>query len=93
MEVTSDNIMKAKAYMYEYKARVEIHKVDIGFIGRFFEKLFGTNFYSDLEIYMRNTYKMSWIQAYEILLMSNNKLTSLYFISSSTFKWINRFFL
>ena len=73
MEVTTDNILKAKAYMYEYKARVETHKVDIGFIGRFFENLFGTDFYSDLEIYMRNTYKMSWVQAYEILLMSNNK--------------------
>ena len=73
MEVTTDNILKAKAYMYEYKARVETHKVDIGFLGIFFEKLFGTNFYSDLEIYMKNTYGMSWVEAYEVLFRSNNK--------------------
>jgi len=73
MELTQDNILKAKAYMYEYKARIETHKVDLGFIGRFFEKLFGTNFYSNLEIQMVDNYGMTWIQAYEILLNSNNK--------------------
>ena len=73
MELTTDNIMKAKAYMYEYKARIETHKVDLGFIGRFFEKLFGTDFYSNLEIQMVDNYGMTWIQAYEILLRSNNK--------------------
>jgi len=59
--------------MYEYKARIETHKVDLGFIGRFFEKLFGTDFYSNLEIQMIDNYGMTWIQAYEILLNSNNK--------------------
>lgn len=73
MELTQDNILKAKAYMYEYKARIETHKVDLGFIGRFFEKLFGTDFYSNLEIQMVDNYGMTWIQAYEILLKSNNK--------------------
>ena len=73
MELTTDNILKAKAYMYEYKALIETHKVDLGFIGRFFEKLFGTNFYSNLEIQMVDNYGMTWIQAYEILLRSNNK--------------------
>ena len=73
MELTQDNILKAKAYMYEYKARIETHKVDLGFIGRFFEKLFGTDFYSNLEIQMIDNYGMTWIQAYEILLNSNNK--------------------
>lgn len=73
MELTTDNIMKAKAYMYEYKARIETHKVDLSFIGRFFEKLFGTDFYSNLEIQMVDNYGMTWIQAYEILLRSNNK--------------------
>jgi len=73
MELTQDNILKAKAYMYEYKARIETHKVDLGFIGRFFEKLFGTDFYSNLEIQMMDNYGMTWIQAYEILLKSNNK--------------------
>ena len=73
MELTQDNILKAKAYMYEYKARIETHKVDLGFIGRFFEKLFGTDFYSNLEIQMVDNYGMTWIQAYEILLRSNNK--------------------
>ena len=73
MELTQDNILKAKAYMYEYKARIETHKVDLGFIGNFFEKLFGTNFYSNLEIQMMDSYGMTWIQAYEILLKSDNK--------------------
>ena len=73
MELTQDNILKAKAYMYEYKARIETHKVDLGFIGRFFEKLFGTDFYTNLEIQMMDNYGMNWIQAYEILLNSNNK--------------------
>ena len=73
MELTQDNILKAKAYMYEYKARIETHKVDLGFIGRFFEKLFGTDFYSNLEIQMIDNYGMTWIQAYEILIKSNNK--------------------
>jgi len=73
MELTQDNILKAKAYMYEYKARIETHKVDLGFIGRFFEKLFGTDFYSNLEFQMMDNYGMTWIQAYEILLNSNNK--------------------
>ena len=73
MELTQDNILKAKAYMYEYKARIETHKVDLGFIGIFFEKLFGTDFYSNLEIQMMDSYGMTWIQAYEILLNSNNK--------------------
>ena len=73
MELTTDNILKAKAYMYEYKALIETHKVDLGFIGRFFEKLFGPNFYSNLEIDMLNKYGIDWIQAYEILVRSNNK--------------------
>ena len=73
MELTTDNILKAKAYMYEYKVRIETHKVDLGFIGRFFEKLFGTDFYSNLEIQMVDKYGMTWIQAYEILVKSNNK--------------------
>jgi len=73
MELTLDNIIKAKAYMYEYKARIEIHKVKIGFIGRLFEKLFGTYFYSDLENQMNSNYGINWIQAYEILIRSNNK--------------------
>ena len=73
MELTQDNILKAKAYMYEYKARIETHKVDLGFIERFFEKLFGTDFYSNLEFQMMDNYGMTWIQAYEILLNSNNK--------------------
>lgn len=73
MEVTQDNILKAKAYMYEYRARVETHKVDLGIIGRFFEKLNGTNFYEELEIQLLNEYGMHWIEAYEILLNSNNK--------------------
>lgn len=73
MELTIDNILKAKAYMYEYKALIEIHKVDLGFIGRFFEKLFGTDFYLNLEIDMLNKYGIDWTQAYEILVRSNNK--------------------
>jgi len=73
MEITQDNILKAKTYMYEYKARVETHKVHIGFIGRFFEKLFGTKFYSELEIQLLNDYGLHWVEAYEILIKSNNK--------------------
>ena len=73
MELTQDNILNAKAYMYEYKARIETHKVDLGFIGRFFEKFFGTDFYSNLEIQMIDNYGITWVQAYEILLKSDNK--------------------
>ena len=72
MEATTDNILKAKSYMYEYKMRVETHKNDIGFIGRFFEKLFGTDFYSNLDIDMYTEYRMKWIDAYEILSKTHN---------------------
>ena len=73
MEINSDNILRAKSYMHEYKMRIETHKVDIGILGRFFEKLFGTDFYSNLDIDMYTEYKMKWIDAYEILCKSNNK--------------------
>ena len=73
MEITKDNILKAKAYMYEYKAKIEIHKIDLGFIGRFFEKLCGTNFYEKLEFQLFCEYGLRWIEAYEILIKSNNK--------------------
>ena len=73
MELTTDNILNAKAYMRDYKNEIENHKADLGFIGRFFEKLFGTDFYSNLEMRLLNIYDMKWIQAYEILVRSNNK--------------------
>jgi len=73
MEITQDNILKAKVYMYEYRARVETHKTNLGIIGRFFEKLNGTTFYNELEIQLFNEYGLRWIDAYEILFNSNNK--------------------
>jgi hypothetical protein len=63
----------AKIYMYEYKYLIEWHKIEIGIIGRFFEKLFGTDFYSNLEITLCNEYHINWYDAYEILVKSKNE--------------------
>ena len=63
----------AKTYMYEYKYLVECHKIKIGIIGRLFEKIFGTDFYGDLEIKLYDEYHMNWFDAYNILIKTNNK--------------------
>lgn len=68
-----NEVTLAKIYMREYKYHVECHKIKIGMIGRFFEKIFGTDFYSNLEIILYNDYHLNWYDAYNILVKTNNK--------------------
>ena len=58
---TKDDIFNAKIYMMEYKFLDEIHKLNAGIIGRFFEKIFGTSAYADIEECLKNKYNLPLI--------------------------------
>lgn len=64
---TNEEIYTAKKYMVDYKALLDDYNLDIGLIGRFFEKLFGTQKYSTIEIYLNELYGMTYNKALQIL--------------------------
>lgn len=72
MNYNTDDISNAKQYMLDYKALVDIHNLNAGLIGRFFEKIFGTSAYTDIEEYLQNKYSLSYYKALEILYYTNN---------------------
>ena len=72
MNYTEDDTLNAKVYMMEYKFLDDTHKLNAGFIGRFFEKIFGTSAYTDIEEYLQNKYSLSYYKALEILYYTNN---------------------
>ena len=72
MNYTEDDTLNAKVYMMEYKFLDDTHKLNAGFIGRFFEKLFGTSAYKDIEEYLQNKYNLSYYKATKILYYTNN---------------------
>ena len=67
-----DDIFNAKIYMMEDKFLDEIHKLNAGIIGRFFEKIFGTSAYADIEECLKNKYNLSYCEAKDVLYYSNN---------------------
>lgn len=69
---TKDDIFNAKIYMMEYKFLDEIHKLNAGIIGRFFEKIFSTSAYADIEECLKNKYNLSYCEAKDVLYYSNN---------------------
>jgi len=70
---SNEEISNAKKYMIEYEALVESGKSDMGLIGRFFAKLFGTSMYSDIEKYLYRKYNMNYGKALTILYESYNQ--------------------
>ena len=72
MNYNTDDTLTAKVYMMEYKFLDETHKLNTGIIGRFFEKIFGTSAYTDIEEYLQNKYNLSYYKALEILYYTNN---------------------
>lgn len=72
MNYNTDDALTAKVYMMEYKFLDDTHKLNAGFIGRFFEKLFGTSAYADIEEYLQNKYNLSYYKATEVLYYTNN---------------------
>ena len=60
MNYNTDDALNAKVYMMEYKFLDETHKLNAGIIGRFFEKIFGTSAYTDIEEYLQNKYNLSY---------------------------------
>ena len=68
----TDDALNAKVYMIEYKFLDETHKLNAGIIGRFFEKIFGTSAYTDIEEYLQNKYNLSYYKATEVLYYTNN---------------------
>lgn len=68
-----DEIYKAKQYMQAYESLIDMHDIDIGIIGRFFEKLFGTNKYSQIETMLKEWYSLTYNEAYTILDYTGNK--------------------
>ena len=73
MNYNTDDISNAKQYMLDYKALVDIHNLNVGLIGRFFEKIFGTSAYTDIEEYLQNKYNLTYYKAMEILYYANNQ--------------------
>ena len=59
-------------YMIEYKALLDDYNLDIGLIGRFFEKLFGTQKYRMIEERLQDYYNMSYSKALTILYETHN---------------------
>ena len=72
MNYNTDDTLTAKVYMMEYKFLDETHKFNAGIIGRFFEKIFGTSAYTDIEEYLQNKYNLSYYKATEVLYYTNN---------------------
>jgi hypothetical protein len=72
MNYNTDDALIAKIYMIEYKFLDETHKLNVGIIGRFFEKIFGTSAYTDIEEYLQNKYNLSYYKASEVLYYTNN---------------------
>lgn len=69
---TKDDVLLAKAYMQDYKYLVEIHKLNAGVIGRFFEKIFGTSIYKDIEDELEIKYNLTYYKVLEVLYYTNN---------------------
>ena len=70
---TNDEIYDAKKYMIEYKALLDDYNLDIGIIGRFFEKLFGTQKYYYIELQLQKLYGMTYNKALTILYETHNE--------------------
>lgn len=70
---TKDEILNAKAYMIEYKFMVETHRCNAGIIGRFFERIFGTSEYADIEVELQIKYNLTYYKAMEVLYYTNNQ--------------------
>lgn len=69
---TNEEVYNAKQYMIEYKALLDDYNLDVGIIGRFFEKLFGTQKYRIIEEKLQDYYNMSYIKAMTILYETHN---------------------
>ena len=70
---TNNDIYNAKQYMIEYKSLLDDYNLDIGILGRFFEKLFGTQKYTIIEKKLQYDYNMSYNKALIILYATNNE--------------------
>lgn len=70
---TNDDIRNAKRYMRDYKELLNAYNSDIGVIGRFFEKLFGSRKYSEIEKRLEYRYNMSYSKAMIILYETKNE--------------------
>ena len=70
---SDDDILLAKTYMIEYKFMVETHKCNAGIIGRFFERIFGTSAYADIEVELQIKYNLTYYKAMEVLYYTNNQ--------------------
>ena len=70
---SNNDVFLAKTYMIEYKFLVETHKLYAGIIGRFFERIFCTSVYKDIEKELKIKYGLSYSNAFEVLYYTNNK--------------------
>ena len=70
---TQDEILNAKDYMIEYKSMIETHRRNAGIIGRFFERIFGTSAYADIEVELQIKYNLTYYKAMEVLYYTNNQ--------------------
>lgn len=68
----NESIYNAKQYMIEYKVLLDDYNLDVGIIGRFFEKLFGTQKYKIIEQRLQDYYNMSYTKAMTILYETHN---------------------
>ena len=59
--------------MQDYKYLVKIHKLNAGVIGRFFEKIFGTSVYKNIETELEIKYNLTYYKAMEVLYYTNNQ--------------------
>lgn len=73
MKYTEIEIYNAKNYMQEYKNVLEDYNLHVGWLSRFFNKLFGISAYVDIEKYLKHEYNLDYVQASQILYYSGNK--------------------
>jgi len=64
---SNNDISDAIEYMDDYKRLVNQYKQDMGIIGRFFAKIFGTTMYHDIEDKLYSKYGMDYYKALKIL--------------------------
>ena len=64
---TNIEIYNATNYMQEYDILLQDYNLNVGWIGRFFDKLFGSNKYNNIEKQLEHNYNLSWVKSAEIL--------------------------
>ena len=73
MKYTDIDIYNAKNYMNEYRILLDDYNLHVGWLGRIFNKLFGTNTHNNIQEYLKHEYNIDHSDAVDILYSTDNK--------------------